>query len=303
MAEFQGLFAILPTPFDRDYQVDIGSLRRVIDFFIEAGANGLTALGVNAEPTRLNDYERNLILDTVLGHVDGRVPVVIGATAGSSLVCIEHARRARAAGAAGVMIIPPRMPKLSADAVLEHFGEIASAVDVDIVVQDFPPMSGYTMEPDLLRRIAQEIPAARTIELEDHPSPVKITHILGQAKDIPIRILGGLGAVFLLEELVAGAAGTMTGFAYPEILVNIIDLFKSGQTEAAAEAFFQYVPLMRFEYQEGIGLAIRKEILRRRGVIADGRVRPPGSRIDPMTQSCIDRMLRWLHSNQETART
>ena len=178
------------------------------------------------------------------------------------------------------MISPPRMPKINSDAVARHFAEVAAAVDVPIIVQDYPPISGYAMEPSLLARIARDVPAARTIKLEDPPTPFKTARILEQTKGLDVAIFGGLGGVFLLEELMAGAAGAMTGFAFPAILVQIVTLFRAGQIDEAAEVFYRKVPLMRFEFQEGIGMAIRKEVLRRRGAIAERRHPPPGGRLD-----------------------
>jgi len=104
--------------------------------------------------------------------------------------------------------------------------------------------------------------------------------------------------VFLLEELLAGATGAMTGFAYPEILVEVVRLFKSGQVDDAANVFYRYVPLMRFEFQEGIGMSIRKEVLCRRGALADGSIRPPGATLDASTRAALDRLLTWMRHQQ-----
>src|SRR5205814_7950521 len=131
-----------------------------------------------SEAARLTDVERDRVLATVVEHVNGRVGVVAGATADGLRTCIDYARRAKAAGASAVMISPPRMPKINSDAVVRHFVEVASAVDLPIVVQDYPPISGFAMEPALLVRIAREIPGARTIKLEDPPTPFKISRIL-----------------------------------------------------------------------------------------------------------------------------
>jgi 4-hydroxy-tetrahydrodipicolinate synthase len=156
------------------------------------------------------------------------------------------------------------------------------------------------MEPPLLARIAREIPSARTIKLEDPPTPFKTSRILEAAGDTPVAIFGGLGGVYLLEELLAGAAGAMTGFAYPEALVSIVSLYKAGDVDKAADVFYRFVPLMRYEFQEGIGMAIRKEVLRRRGVVADASTRAPGAKLDPVTLAALDRVLRWT-ANQEGA--
>jgi 4-hydroxy-tetrahydrodipicolinate synthase len=289
----QGVFSVLPTPFLDDGSVDLESMHRVIDLFIKDGVNGLTALGVTGEVARLTDVERQTVLEAVTHHVNGRVPVVAGTTADGLRTCIEYTRNALKAGASAVMISPPRMAKLNSDAVVRHFASVAEAVDIEIVVQDFPPISGFTMEPSLLARIAREIPRARTIKLEDPPTPFKTSRILEAAKGIEIRIFGGLGGVFLLEELMAGATGAMTGFAFPSILVEIVKLFHAGNPDQAAEVFYRNVPLMRFEFQEGIGMAIRKEVLRRRGALQSAAIRPPGAKLDAPTLAALDRVMTW----------
>jgi 4-hydroxy-tetrahydrodipicolinate synthase len=174
-------------------------------------------------------------------------------------------------------------------------------VGAPIVVQDYPPASGFTMEASLLARIASEVPLARTIKLEDPPTPRKVARILAESGGTPLRILGGLGGVFLLEELMAGAAGTMTGFAYPEMLIAVVSEFRAGRTESAADLFYRCVPLMRFEFQEGIGIAIRKEVLRRRGALADAGVRAPGAPLDTITRSALESLLVWTKESQGIA--
>jgi len=149
----------------------------------------------------------------------------------------------------------------------------------------------------VVRHFAREIPRARTIKLEDPPTPFKTARILETAKDVPIRIFGGLGGVFLLEELLAGATGAMTGFAYPEILVEIVSAFRAGDVDHAADVFCRTVPLMRFEFQKGVGMAIRKEILRRRGALASNALRPPGAKLDAVTVAALDRVLGGVHAS------
>ncbi len=296
MSFLEGVFSVLPTPFHENGDLDMDSMRRVVDLFIAGGVNGLTVLGVTGEVARLNESERQTVLETVLQHVAGRVSVVVGATADGLRTCIEYTRSAKAAGAAAVMISPPRMAKLNSDAVVRHFAGVAAAVDIEIVVQDFPPISGFTMEPSLLVRIAREIPRARTIKLEDPPTPFKTSRILEAAKDLEVRIFGGLGGVFLLEELMAGATGAMTGFAYPEILVEIVKAYRAGDVDRAADVFYRNVPLMRFEFQEGIGMAIRKEVLRRRGALDSSAIRAPGAKLDAATTAALDRILDWIRA-------
>jgi 4-hydroxy-tetrahydrodipicolinate synthase len=305
--KLEGVYSVLPTPFDASGALDEASLRRVIDLFIKAGVNGVTALGVTGEVARLDDSERQRVLEVVTEHVNGRVGVVAGTTADGTRTCINYSRSAREAGATAVMVSPPRMPKLNSEAVVRHFSALAEAVDIEIVVQDYPPISGYAMEPSLLARIAKQIPRARTIKLEDPPTPFKTSRILAeiandpQAGEIDVRIFGGLGGVFLLEELMAGATGAMTGFAFPEILVQIVSRYRAGSVDDAADVFYRAVPLMRFEFQEGIGMAIRKEVLHRRGALASPATRAPAAQLDTTTRDALDRVMAWVERQRAVA--
>ena len=289
--KLEGVYSVLPTPFADNGDVDEASLRRVVELFIAAGVNGVTALGVTGEVARLDDAERAKVLQIVLDQVAGRIGVVAGTTAEGTRTCIQYSRQAKAAGATAVMVSPPRMPKLNSEAVVRHYIALAEAVDVEIVVQDYPPISGYAMEPALLARVAREIPRARTIKLEDPPTPFKTSRILEQAAGLEVRIFGGLGGVFLLEELMAGATGAMTGFAFPEVLVKIVAQYRAGDIDSAADVFYRAVPLMRFEFQEGIGMAIRKEVLRRRGALTSAATRAPGAGLDATTLAALDRVM------------
>jgi 4-hydroxy-tetrahydrodipicolinate synthase len=301
LVAFEGVFSVLPTPFKAGGDVDVDSLRRVVDLIVGAGVNGVTALGVTGEVSRLNERERHIVVETVVGQVAGRAKVIVGASADGVRTCIEFSREAKALGAAAVMVSPPRMPKLNTESVVNHYRALAEAVDLPIVVQDYPPISGFAMEAGLLARIAREVPAARTIKLEDPPTPFKTARILTAAGETKVAILGGLGGVFLLEELMAGAAGVMTGFAYPEVLVKVVSLYRAGKLEEAGDVFYRFVPLMRFEFQEAIGMAIRKEVFRRRGAIADGSTRAPGAVLDEGTRAALDRVLAWTAKQEGAA--
>jgi 4-hydroxy-tetrahydrodipicolinate synthase len=295
--KLEGVYSVLPTPFTASGDVDELSLRRVIDLFVGAGVQGVTALGVTGEVARLEDGERRRVLEVVVEQVDGRIGVVAGTTAEGTRTCIHYSRHAKEVGATAVMVSPPRMPKLNSEAVVRHFTALAEAVDIEIVVQDYPPISGYAMEPSLLARIAKQIPRARTIKLEDPPTPFKTTRILEQAGDTEVRIFGGLGGVFLLEELIAGATGAMTGFAFPELLVQIVSLYRAGKVDEAADVFYRAVPLMRFEFQEGIGMAIRKEVLHRRGALDSAVTRAPAAQLDGPTRQALDRVMAWVQQH------
>ena len=295
---FSGVYSVLATPFTPGGDVDFEGLKRVVDLAVKAGVDGVTALGVTGEVARLDDKERSRIVDTVVEHMNGRARVIVGASADGVRTCIEYMRQAKVIGGDAVMVSPPRMLKLNTESVVSHYKALADAVDLPIVVQDYPPISGFAMEAGLLARIAREVPSARTVKLEDPPTPFKTTRILAAAGDTPVAILGGLGGVFLIEELMAGAAGVMTGFAYPEVLVKVVSLYRAGKIDEAADVFYRFVPLMRFEFQEGIGMAVRKEVLRRRGVITHAGTRAPGPTLDASTSAALDRVLNWTAKQQ-----
>jgi len=298
---FDGVFSVLPTPFRAGGEIDRESLARVVDVIAGAGVKGVTALGVTGEVSRLTERERATVTEIVVKQVAGRAKVIVGASADGLRTCIEYSREAKALGASAVMVSPPRATKLNSESVVNHYRALAEAVDLPIVVQDYPPISGFAMEAGLLARIAREVPAARTIKLEDPPTPFKTARILAAAGEVKVAILGGLGGVFLLEELMAGAAGVMTGFAYPEVLVQVVSLYRAGKLDEAANVFFKFVPLMRFEFQEGIGMAIRKEVFRRRGAIADASTRQPGPVLDDGTRAALDRVLAWTAAQEGAA--
>ena len=298
---FSGVYSVLATPFTSSGDVDHEGLKRVVDLAVKAGVDGVTALGVTGEVARLDDKERGQIVDTVVEHMNGRAKVIVGASADGVRTCVEYTRQAKAIGGDAVMVSPPRALKLNTESVVNHYKALAEAVDLPIVVQDYPPISGFAMEAGLLARITKEVPSARTIKLEEPPTPFKTSRILAAAGDTNVAILGGLGGVFLMEELMAGAAGVMTGFAYPEVLVKVVSLYRAGKIDEAGDVFYRFVPLMRFEFQEGIGMAIRKEVLRRRGVIAHAATRAPGPVLDDVTRAALDRVLNWTAKQEGAA--
>src|SRR5262245_26788352 len=183
---FEGVFSVLPTPFKAGGDVDVDSLRKVVDLIVGAGVNGVTALGVTGEVARLSEKERGLILEAVVSQVNGRAKVIAGASADSVRSAIEYTREAKALGADAVMVSPPRALKLNTESVVNHYKALADAVDLPIVVQDYPPISGFAMEASLLARISKEVPTARTIKLEDPPTPFKTARILAAAGDTKV---------------------------------------------------------------------------------------------------------------------
>jgi 4-hydroxy-tetrahydrodipicolinate synthase len=289
-SKISGIFNILATPFDPQERVDLESLRHLVEFQIDKGVYGLTILGVLGEAGKLSVDERQTVMDTVLKTVDGRIPVIVGCSHSKLETSVALAQAAVQAGADGVMIAPPPMDKPSDDDIIRLYATIAEQVDCPIVVQDFPPVNGVIMTAEMLGRLPAVVPNARYLKLEDPPLMEKIAAI--RARTDQFEIFGGLGGMFLLEELQRGATGTMTGFAFSEVLVAVYRAFIAGDLAGAARIFDHYLPLIRYENQLVVNLSIRKELLYRRGAIAHPTLRQPFVPLNPGTDDEITWMLK-----------
>lgn len=292
MRRLEGVWAILATPFDDGGRLDLDSLRSLVEFEIQAGVDGLTILGVMGEAHKLSDEERGQVVRATISAAHGRVPVAVGVSHTGTDVAVRLAREAEAAGAAAVMAAAPtNLGNL--DAVAEYYRRVAGAVQVPVIVQDEPNATRVTLPASFLVRVAEELPTARTIKLEDPPTPAKISQIRDLTQ-LPLDVFGGLGGTFFLEELNRGACGTMTGFAFPEILIAIHRHFVAGRKDRARDVFYRYLPYIRFEGQALVGLAIRKEVLRLRGAIACSATRHPGMKLDPGTRAELLELIEHL---------
>ena len=272
--KFSGVHWMLATPFHEDESIDSASIGNLVDKAVSSGCQGMVCLGVTGEAARLTDRERYQVAEAVIQRAQG-LPVTVGTTAGSTAAAIDRSKEAQGLGAAAVMVSPSPTGKPNLDAVFNHYSMLADAIDIPIVVQDYPSTSGVHMSPDFIARLASGIPAVEYLKLEDPPTPPKISAIRKLVGD-DMPIFGGLGGVFLFEELARGSAGAMTGFAYPEVLVDICRQMAEGNRAKAEELFTRCLPLMLFEFQEGIGVGIRKYALHSRGFIENPKVRHPG---------------------------
>jgi 4-hydroxy-tetrahydrodipicolinate synthase len=244
------------------------------------------------EAHKLTEDERQAVIERFVRRAAGRVPVVVGTSAAATDLAIRYARQAEDLGAAALMVAPPTNLR-HLDAVREYYHRVHDATTLPIVVQDEPVFSGVVMPASFLASITDALPRARAIKLEEIPSPVKAAQVLAAARQ-PVAVYGGMGGVYFYEELLRGAAGTMTGFAFPEILVGIHRAFAGGDRDGARANFYRYLPLIRYEGQPVIGLAIRKEILKWRGVIGSAAVRHPGPSLDPGSHAELGELLRVL---------
>lgn len=285
MPDFRGVFPILPTPFLPDEAIDIGSFRNMIERMVGFGVDGVTILGVLGEANRLTDQERTELVDAAVQTADGRIPVVVGASHSGTRATAELAASAKRQGADAVMVTPHKESVPSEPRIFDHFRAVAAATDLPIVLQDHPGSTDVHMSVEVILQMVQEIPTIACIKQEAVPSPPRIGALkAGLDRDVPI--LTGLGALYGGFELQAGADGFMTGFAFPEILKAMVD----ARVDDAWRIYAKYLPLIVFENQPGV--AIRKEIFRRRGLIAHGVVRAPGAGISPAAALQLDELLK-----------
>jgi 4-hydroxy-tetrahydrodipicolinate synthase len=286
----RGVWNIVPTPFLPDGALDTASIATLVPFVRATGVDGLTILGVLGEAGRLGDSERSTVIDAVLAAAGDAIPVCVGVSHAATDRAVAYAREAEAAGAAAVMLAPPALARPNDAAVRRHYLTVAGAVGLPIVVQDHPASSGVRMSVELLLALAAEAPQCRVIKLEDEPTPPKVGALVAGSREVVV--LGGLGGAMLIEELRRGSHGTMTGFGFPEVLVDVVRRWLAGDQAGAAAVFDRYATVIRFENQALLNLPIRKLVYRRRGAIAHATVRAPGSACDPGTEADLDDLLR-----------
>jgi 4-hydroxy-tetrahydrodipicolinate synthase len=286
---FSGVIPILATPFHDDESLDLESLERLIRFNADVGVDGMTVLGLLGESNRLTDAERERVISTAI-RVAGPLPIIVGTSHAGTAATIELSRAAIALGAAAVMITPSAQPVPSDKAVIEYLQRIAAQVSAPIVLQDYPAISQVHMSVHLILRLVREVPTIAAIKAESVPSLHKITALkAGMASGRQATILTGLGALYGFFDLESGSDGFNTGFAFPEVLRAILCEFRQGNVAAARQIFTRYLPLFVFEQQPGV--AIRKEILRRRALLTSSRVRHPGGSIEAETAEQLTSLL------------
>ena len=290
--KFAGVHWMLSTPFNESEQVDYESLARLIVKAREFGCVGVVVLGVTGEVAKLTDSERYNIVEFVVQKAEG-LSVVVGTTGSGTAVAVARSQEADQLGAHALMIAPPPIAKPNPAAVIHYYSAIAASTSLPLVIQDYPAVSGVYMTVELMKQLADQLPSFKYLKLEDPPTPTKLSMIKKSLGD-RIGVFGGLGGLCLFDELNRGSLGAMTGFAFIEIFVEIVQYVQQQQRGEARELFNKYLPLVQMEMQEGIGLSIRKEALRLRGLIDTALVRHPGVNIDDLTRNELKTLVSWL---------
>jgi 4-hydroxy-tetrahydrodipicolinate synthase len=296
-----GVYIIAATPFTDEGAVDTASLDRLMDFYIGCGITGITVLGIMGEAPKLTHAESVALTRQVVRRVNG-LPVVVGASSPGFASMGALVKDVMDAGAGGVMIAPPATLKTD-DQIVAYYANAVEAIgeDVPFVIQDYPYASGVFMAPSVIARIVAAHPSCKMVKHEEWPGLEKLTALKNLMADGSMRkvaILCGNGGIFLPHELERGADGANTGYAYPEMLVQLVRLIKSGERAAAHDLFDRHLPLLRYEQQPGmLGLAVRKYILKRRGAIASDAQRKPGIKLSKEAIVEIEFLIARLERN------
>ena len=282
------VFTIAATPFLPDGSVDFDSIDRMTDAYVERGANGLTILGMMGEAGKLSSDEAVGVVQSVVAR--SPVPVVVGVSAPGFAAMTALCNEAMEAGAAGVMVAPPMGLKTDAQ-IAGYFRNAADALgNIPFVLQDFPLATGVQIPTSVILRIVEDCPTCVMLKHEDWPGLEKISALrnTSDAGARRISILCGNGGMYLLEELLRGADGAMTGFGYPEMMRQVTNAFLTSDIERARDIFDAYMPMIRYEAQPGLGLAIRKYSLAKQGIIAHPTLREPRTGLTKDAMAEID---------------
>jgi 4-hydroxy-tetrahydrodipicolinate synthase len=301
----RGVFPIAPTPFFDDGRIDAASVDRLTDFYLACGASGVTVLGQLGEAPKLS-HDESVAVATQMIRRAGTLPIVVGVSAPGFAAMRALARDVMERGAAGVMIAPPNTLRTD-DQIAGYYAQASQAIgaDVPFVIQDYPLTFSVQMVPAVIRRIVAENPACVMLKHEDWPGLEKISTLRGYEREGSMRhiaILCGNGGLFLDFELERGADGANTGYCFPDMLCDLVRLSAAGERAAAHELFDAHLPLLRYEQQPGVGLAVRKYVLKRRGLVASDAQRKPGGALSATAREEVDYLLVRLARHDARAR-
>lgn len=292
-SEARGVYVIAPTPFHPDGKIDESSIDRMTDFFLKAGVTGMTVLGQLGEAPKMAHDESVGIVKRVLARAN--VPVVVGVSAPGFAAMRALTQDVMALGAAGVMIAPPNTLRTD-DSIVQYYRQASEAIgaDVPFVIQDYPLTFSVQMTPGVIRRIVTQNASCMVLKHEDWPGLDKISALRAFERDGSMRhisILVGNNALFLDFEMERGADGANTGYCFPDMLVDVVRLSREGKRDEAHDLFDAHLPLIRYEQQPGPGLAVRKYVMMRRGIIASDTLRKPGGTLSAVARSEVDYLL------------
>jgi 4-hydroxy-tetrahydrodipicolinate synthase len=292
--ELSGVCVIAVTPLDGQRKLDGRSLENLVDYYLQADVDGLLVLGEVSEVGKLSKDEQQEVVETAIGRVRGKVPVVVGISRESTDLVIDAAGWAKDLGASALMVAPPKNLKLGDGAILDHYAAIGGAVDLPLVVQDEPESNHPIMSAELLARIFADVPSATYLKLEDPPTPAKILKLRKLTND-RMRIFGGTHGRWFLWEIDSGSSGIMTASPTPEYLVGIWKACAQGKREQAKQIYL-YNQALTYFYPE-MAVAVKKEVLVKRGVIRTALMKQPATEFGDLERRQLSEVLEWVEDN------
>ncbi len=297
-----GVFVISATPFTDDGSLDLDSVDGLVEFYLEKGVSGITVLGMMGEAQKMAPEESEAFLERIFRRVDARVQVVVGVSNAGVDNLVRLSKFSMDHGAAGIMVAP--LAGLSTEEkIYRYFAQVFAALGdaVPVCYQDYPFATRSDISVPLFNRLVAEFEQLVMLKHEDWPGLGKISAVRRASNEGARRvsILVGNGGLYLPQELARGADGAMTGFAYPEMLVKVVALHSAGEQDRAEDLFDAYLPLVRHEQQPGFGMALRKEILYRRGAIASPKLRAPGAALSDIDHEELTRLIERVERNVE----
>lgn len=302
-AQAHGVYVIAPTPFEADGAIDLSAIDRLVDFYARTGVCGTTVLGQLGEAPKLAQDEALQVAKRFIQR--STTPTIVGVSAPGLAAMRALTRDAMDAGAAGVMIAPPNTLRTD-DQIVGYYEQAVAAIgeDIPFVIQDYPLTFSVVMAPSVIKRIVNNHASCLMLKHEDWPGLEKISTLRawqhnGEMREI--SILCGNGGLFLDFEVERGANGAMTGYCFPDMLVELVQLSAAGQREKAHDLFDAHLPLMRYEQQPGVGLAVRKYILMRRGLLSSDTQRKPAAAMSAAAKTEVEYLLARLARHDQRA--
>ncbi len=276
----EGIIPIVFVPFDGQGEVDGEGLKRIVRFELDGAVQGIGINGFASEAYKLTDDERRRTAEIVAGEVAGAVPLVIGIAPGSTAAAIRQAQEFARLQPAALMTLPPATMELPAAALVQHYVELAHAVDVPVMVQQAPQIQGYSgtgLETAHLAEIADRAPNVRYFKIEGPGAAARIAALRARVDVAQVRLFGGGGGITLPDELRAGSSGLIPGVGFNEYFCRAWPLWRAGREAEAQQVLAQVQPLVTAVSGPGheFSLHARKYLMQRAGFIEHSMVRRP----------------------------
>jgi len=293
MSEFKGIFVVMVTPFDGKGEVDYPGIRRCVEWWIDQGVHGILPLGSTGEFASLTESERAEVARVVIEAVNGRVPVVVGASAETTAKAVEFAQLSKSLGADGVMVLPSYFYRSTQEEIITHFDAIAKASGLPIVVYNNPRSAKVDIIPETVARLAR-IPEVKYIK--ESTNDIKRITELRTLTDDGITIFCGCEHMSY-ESFVMGAKGwvCVVGNIAPSMAVSLFEtVVEQRDLDAGWEIYKKLLPTLRFFERAGKGARTLKYVLNRRG-LCEPHSRRPRLPLTDADKREIDKLVDGLH--------